>query len=86
MIGTLAVSETFAAKSRPLRHALGDDTAGAEEGAVLDDHRRRVQRLEHAADPDPAREVDVGADLGYEPTVAQVSTIVRGLTEAPMLT
>ena len=45
-------------------HALGDDAAGAEEGAVLDDHGRRVRRLEHAADADTAREVHVRPDLG----------------------
>ena len=65
MIGTLAVSETFADEHRAGAdaHALGDDAARAEEGAVLDDHRRRVRRLEHAADADAAREVHVGADL-----------------------
>ena len=44
-------------------HALDDHRARADEGAVLDDHGRRLRRLEHAADADAAREVDVRADL-----------------------
>ena len=67
-------------------HAFGHDAAGAEEGTVLDDHRRRVRRLQHAADADAACEMHVRADWAHEPTVAQVSTIVRGPTQAPILT
>jgi hypothetical protein len=35
-----------------------------DERAVLDDHRARAGRLEHAADADTAREMHVRADLG----------------------
>ena len=64
MIGVDAVSTTLApSTASPDPHALDDDAARADEGAVLDDHRAGLQRLEHAADPDAAREVDVGADL-----------------------
>jgi hypothetical protein len=48
-------------------HSLGHDAARAEERPVLDDHGARVGRLEHAADADAAREVDVGADLRARP-------------------
>ena len=44
--------------------ALGDFGAGADEAIVLDDHRPGLQRLEHAADPGAAGDVDVAADLG----------------------
>ena len=44
-------------------HALDHDAARADERAVLDDHGRGLQRLEHAADPDAAGQVHVGADL-----------------------
>ena len=43
---------------------LGDDAAAADEAVVADHDRRGVGRLEHAADADAARQVDVGADLG----------------------
>src|SRR5205807_6876352 len=43
---------------------LDDLAARADEAITLDDHRLGLQRLEHAADPDPAREVTVLADLG----------------------
>src|SRR5437870_5709255 len=43
--------------------ALDDLAAGADEAVVLDDRGVRLQRLEHAADADPAREVHVPADL-----------------------
>src|SRR5260221_3397876 len=44
--------------------ALDDLAARADEAIVLDDHRVRLERLEHAADADAAREVAVLADLG----------------------
>src|SRR5204862_1285146 len=44
-------------------HALHHDAPGPDEGAVLDHDRRRLQRLEDPADPDPSGEVDVRADL-----------------------
>src|SRR5450755_3535879 len=44
-------------------HALDDLRARADEAVVLDDRRIRLHRLEHAADADAAREVDVLADL-----------------------
>ena len=44
--------------------ALDDRRARADERAVLDDHRPRLRRLEHAADADAAGEVHVRADLG----------------------
>src|SRR5579862_60481 len=43
--------------------ALRDDAPRAEERYVLDDHRPRVDGFEDAANPDPAAEVDVRADL-----------------------
>ena len=45
-------------------HAFGDFGARADEAIVLDDHRPGLKRLEHAADPGAARNVDVPADLG----------------------
>src|SRR6266403_844560 len=53
---------------RQHRAGLDDDAldhlaARADEAIVLDDHRVRLQRLEHAADADAAREVAVLADL-----------------------
>ncbi len=47
--------------------AVGDDAAAADQARVADHDRRRARRLEHAADADPAREVDVPADLGAAP-------------------
>ena len=44
-------------------HALGDLRARADEAIVLDDHRARLQRLEHAADAGAAGDVAVLADL-----------------------
>src|SRR5205807_1817535 len=44
--------------------ALDDLRSRPDEAVVLDDGRARLQRLEHAADTDPAREVHVAADLG----------------------
>jgi hypothetical protein len=44
-------------------HALGEDRARADESTVFDDHGTRARRLEHAADADAAREVDIRADL-----------------------
>ena len=44
--------------------ALDHFGAGADEAIVLDDRRAGLQRLEHAADADAAREVHVLADLG----------------------
>ncbi len=49
---------------RPTIDPLVEPGAAAHEGAVLDDDRARAGRLEHAADLDPGREVDVAADLG----------------------
>src|SRR5207245_3403465 len=43
--------------------ALDDLAARADEAIVLDDDGLGLQWLEHAADPDPAREVTVSADL-----------------------
>ncbi len=43
--------------------ALGHFRARADEAIVLDDHRSGLQRLEHAADADAARDVAVLADL-----------------------
>ena len=50
---------------------------------VFDDGRVGLQRLQHATDADAAGEVHVLADLGQEPTVAQVSTMVPSSTKAP---
>ena len=56
MIGTDADSETSARAPLPRRsHALGNDAARADEGAVLDDHRQRLRRLQHPADPHAPR-------------------------------
>src|SRR5687768_2439138 len=44
-------------------HAFDDLGARADEAAVLDDRRARLQRLEHPADPRAAGEVHVAADL-----------------------
>src|SRR5690606_9473362 len=44
-------------------HALDDFRARADEAIVLDDRRRGLQRFEHAADADAARDVYVRADL-----------------------
>src|SRR6185436_15769181 len=45
-------------------HAFHDLGTGADEAVVLDDGRIRLQRFQHAADADPARQVHVLADLG----------------------
>ncbi len=56
-----------------MHRALADDDAldhlgaRADEAVVLDDRRVRLQRLEHAADADAAREMHVLADLGAAP-------------------
>ena len=47
----------------PDAHALDDHAARADERAVLHDHRRRLHGLQHPADPDPAGQVHVRADL-----------------------
>src|SRR5262249_6831380 len=44
--------------------ALDDHCARAHEGTVLDDDWTRLWRLEDAADPNPAGQVHIGADLG----------------------
>ena len=44
--------------------AVGDDAPAADQALVAHHDRRRTGRLEHAADADAAREVDVPADLG----------------------
>src|SRR6185369_4004139 len=44
-------------------HAFGDFRSSAYEAIVLDDHRARLKRLENAADPGAARDVDVASDL-----------------------
>src|SRR4029079_2206322 len=54
------------------RPALHDDPLGhlgarADEAIVLDDHRPGLERLEHAADPGAARNVDVASDLRAAP-------------------
>ena len=51
---------------RALAHddALGDFRARADEAIVLDDHGLGLQRLEHAADADPAGNMHALADLG----------------------
>src|SRR5579884_1919827 len=58
--------EDAGADDRPGAHArpLDDHAAAADHALVSDDHRRRLRRLEHPADSHPARQVDVGADLG----------------------
>ena len=56
--------------------AFDDLAARADKAIVLDDDRLGLQRFEHAADPDPAGQMAVLADLAQDPTVAQVSTIV----------
>jgi hypothetical protein len=61
-------------------HAFDHFRARADEAVVLDDGRAGLQRLEHAADADAARQVHVLADLRAEPTVAQVSTMVPSST------
>ena len=51
------------------------------------DHRRGLQRLQHAADAHAARTGARSAPIwAHEPTVAHVSTMVPGPTQAPMLT
>src|SRR5215212_6751602 len=45
------------------QNPLDDHCAGADEDAILDDHGPRAARLEDAADPDAAGEVDVRPDL-----------------------
>jgi len=60
--------------------------AWSHERSVLDDHRPSAGRLEHAPDPDSAREMDVGADLRTRADGGHVSTIVFGPTQAPMFT
>src|SRR5690606_33995275 len=47
----------------PDDHAFDDLGASADEAVVLDDRRRCLERLEHAADADAARQVHVAADL-----------------------
>ena len=47
----------------PTIDAFDDFGARADEAVVLDDHRVGLQRLEHAADADAAREMHVLADL-----------------------
>ena len=66
--------------------ALGDFGARADEAIILDDHRAGLERLEHAADPGAAGDMDVLPIWAQLPTVAQVSTIVPSPTRAPMLT
>src|SRR5262249_27259520 len=44
-------------------YAFGDFGASADEAVILDDHRLLLQRLEHAADPNPARDVHALADF-----------------------
>ena len=51
-------------RARADADTFDDHRARADEGAVLDHDGRGLRRLEDAADPDPAREVHVGADLG----------------------
>src|SRR5207248_2040997 len=45
-------------------HTLDHFRARADEAIVLDDHRVGLQRLEHAADPSVAGDMDVLPDLG----------------------
>ena len=87
-IGVDAVSTTPApmTASRSTTHALDDDAARADEAAVLDDHRPRAGRLEHAADADAAGQVQSCRSARSCPTVAHVSTIVPAPTRAPMFT
>ena len=66
--------------------SFDDHGARADEGAVFDDDRPRLWRLEDTADAYPAREMDVAPICAHEPTVAHVSTIVRAPTHAPMFT
>ena len=88
MIGMDAVNTTFGAITAPAPTRTPSTTiaARADESAVLDDHRPRLRRLEHAADADAARRWTSAPICAHEPTVAQVSTIVRGPTHAPMFT
>ena len=51
----------------PDPRALGDHHRLPIMASSLDDHRRGLRRLEHAADADAAGEVHVGADLGARP-------------------
>ena len=51
-----------------------------------DHDRRGLRRLEHATDPDAARQVHRLPICAHDPTVAQVSTIVPSSTYAPMFT
>ena len=69
MIGVEAVRTTFAPRtaSSPDDDPLDDDAARADERAVLDHDGRRLGRLEHAADADAAREVDVAPICAQEP-------------------
>ena len=67
--------------------ALGQDDARAEEAAVLDDHRARAGRLEHAADADAAGDVDVAPDLRAGARRSpRCRSCVPEPTRAPMLT
>ncbi len=56
------------------------------ERPVLDDHRTRLQRLEHTAYANAAGEMDVGADLCAGADRRRRVDHVRGPTQAPMLT
>ena len=67
-------------------HALDDDRAGADERAVLHDQPGSLRRLQHAADADAPERWTSAPICAHDPTVAHVSTIVRGPTHAPMLT
>ena len=61
-------------------HPLDHLRARADEAIILDDGRVRLQRLQHAADPDAAGKVHVPPIWAQEPTVTQVSTMVFAST------
>src|SRR5437773_8662793 len=66
--------------------SLDDRRTRADERSVLDDHRPGLWRLEYAADPGAPARWTSAPICAQDPTVAQVSTIVRGPTQAPILT
>ena len=73
-------------RDRPDEDALEEGAARTDERAVLDDHRAGARRLEDAADRDPGREVDLGADLGARPDEHVRVDHRAGPIQAPTLT
>ena len=88
MIGTLAVSETFAARIAPAPMRTPSVTMQREPRKAPSSTITGVAFGGSSTPPmptPPARWTSAPI-WAHEPTVAQVSTIVRGPTQAPMLT